>query len=101
MKSRPCGSTFGSVRPSFRPGVWSRVNRFFSGTLPSAMALNWLADLLLGLYATTIEAPAYWMYQFGTFGSRRGGLSLPTLWKTFGWISPAAMSDSRVPEALA
>jgi hypothetical protein len=26
-------------------------------------------------------------------------LSPPTLWKTFGWISPAAMSLSRSPEA--
>ena len=65
------------------------------------MALNWLAYLLLGLYATTIEVPAYWMYQFVNLGWSGVMLSLPTLWKTFGWISPAAMSASRVPEALA
>src|SRR5271166_5801628 len=101
MKDRPCGSMLGSVRPSLKPGCSIRVNRFFSGSLPLAIALNWLAYLLLGLYATTIEVPAYWMYQFVNLGSSGVMLSLPTLWKTFGWISPAAMSADRVPEALA
>src|SRR5579863_5042770 len=98
MKSRPCGSEFGSVRPSLRPGVCSKVNRLDSGLLPSAMALNWLAYLLFGLYATTIEVPAYWMYHLVNFGSSGVMLSPPTLSETFGWISPEAMSVSRSPE---
>src|SRR5579871_6622182 len=147
MKSRPCGSVAGSVRPSFRPGVCSRVNRSDVGLLPSAMALNWPAYLLAGLYATTIEVPAYWMYHFVNFGISRVNrsdvgllpsamalnwpayllaglyattievpaywmyhfvnfgisgvmLSPPTLSKTFGLISPAAISASSAPEVL-
>src|SRR5579863_2407180 len=98
MKSRPCGSVLGSVRPSFRPDVCSRVNSDDSGMLPSAMALNWLAYLLLGLYANTIEVPAYWIYQLVYLGSSGVTLSPPTLSKTFGLISPEAMSDSRAPD---
>ena len=50
---------FGSVRPSLRPLVCSRVlNSPLSGFEPSAYALNWLAYLLFGLYATTIWVPA-------------------------------------------
>src|SRR5579862_948493 len=99
MKSRPCGSTFGSVRPSLRPGVCSKVNSDDNGLLPSAMALNWLAYLLFGLYASTIEVPAYWTYQLVNLGSSGVMLSPPTLSKTFGVISPEAMSASRSPEA--
>ena len=49
MKSRPCGSMLGSVRPSLKPGVSISVNRLLSGFVPSAKALNWLAYLLFGL----------------------------------------------------
>src|ERR1700729_2933206 len=100
MKSRPCGSVLGSVRPSLRPGVCSRVNSDDNGMVPSAMALNLLAYLLLGLYATTIEVPAYWIYQLVNLGSSGVMLSPPTDSNTFGVISPAAISDSRVPEEL-
>src|ERR1700728_2954640 len=48
----------------------------------------------------TIEVPAYGMYQLVNFGSSGVMLSLPTDSKTFGLISPDAMSDSSVPEAL-
>src|SRR6202042_3869410 len=100
MKSRPCGAMFGSVRPSLRPGVSSSVNRPLSGLLPSAYALNWLAYLLFGLYAITIDVPAYWMYHLVNLGNSGVMLSPPTLSNTFGLISPDAMSDSRSPEAL-
>src|ERR1700691_1183838 len=100
MKSRPCGSMLGSVRPSLRPGVSSSVNRPLSGFDPSAKALNWLAYLLLGLYATTIDVSAYWAYHLVHFGSSGVMLSPPTLSKTFGVISPEAISDSKSPEAL-
>ena len=49
MKARPCGSVLGSVLPSLKPGFSRMENRFFTGSLPLAMALNWLAYLLLGL----------------------------------------------------
>src|SRR5580700_6729348 len=98
MKSRPCGSVLGSVRPSLRPGVCRRVNSDDNGLLPSAMALNWLAYLLLGLYASTIDVPAYWMYQLVNLGSSGVTLSPPTLSKTFGVISPEAISASRAPD---
>jgi hypothetical protein len=62
--------------------------------------LNSLAYLDFGLYAMTIEVPAYGMYQLVNFGSSGVMLSLPTDSKTFGLISPDAMSDSSVPEAL-
>src|ERR1700722_16919463 len=101
MKSRPCGSVFGSVRPSLSPGVCRSVeNRVPSGLGPSAEALNFLADLGFGLYAITIEVPAYGMYHLVNFGSSGVMLSPPTDSKTFGLISPAAMSDESVPEAL-
>src|ERR1700727_3499528 len=100
MKARPCGSTFGSVRPSFRPGVCSvLLNRLHSGLEPSAMALKSLAYLLFGLYATTIDVPAYCTYHLVYLGSSGVMLSPPTLSKTFGLISPPAMSASRSPEA--
>src|SRR5271166_997551 len=99
MNDRPCGSMLGSVRPSLKPGCSIRVNRFFSGSLPLAMALNWLAYLLLGLYATTIEVPAYCTYHVVNFGSSGVMLSPPTLSKTLSWISPAAKADSSSPEA--
>src|ERR1700727_1348577 len=100
MKARPCGSTFGSVRPSFRPGVCSvLLNRLHSGLEPSAMALKPLAYLLLGLYATTIDVPAYCTYHLVYFGWSGVMLSPPTLSKTFGLSSPPAMSVSRSPDA--
>jgi hypothetical protein len=50
MKSRPCGSMLGSVRPSLKPGdCIVPLNRLHTGLEPSAMALNWLAYLLFGL----------------------------------------------------
>src|ERR1700722_7094222 len=48
----------------------------------------------------TIEVPAYGMYQLVNFGSSGVMLSPPTDSKTFGLISPDAMSDSGVPEAV-
>src|ERR1700684_331296 len=100
MKERPCGSMFGSVRPSLKPLVSIRVNRSFSGSLPLTMALNWLAYLLSELYATTIWVPAYWTYHLVNLGSSGAMLSPPTLSKTFGLISLAAMSDDKAPEEL-
>src|ERR1700742_657942 len=101
MKSRPCGSMLGSVRPSLRPGVCSSVNRSWIGLLPSAMALNWLAYLPLGLYATTMAVPAYWTYHLVNLGISGVMLSPPTDSKTSGLISPEAMSASRSPEEAA
>jgi hypothetical protein len=49
----------------------------------------------------TIEVPAYGMYQLVYLGSSGVMLSPPTLSKTFGLISPEAMSVSRSPEAPA
>src|ERR1700751_3421573 len=100
MKSRPCGSVLGSVRPSLNPGVSISVNRPLSGLEPSAKALNSLAYLLFGLDATTIDVPAYGTYQLVYLGNNGVMLSPPTLSKTFGLISPEAMSDSRAPDAL-
>src|SRR5215469_6334948 len=99
MKLRPCGSLAGSVRPSLRPGVSSRVNKPASGWLPSANALNWLAYWLFGLYANTICVPANWAYQLVNVGMSGVMLSPPTDSKTSGWIVPAAISDDRVPDA--
>src|SRR5580704_14803511 len=98
MKSRPCGSMLGSVLPSLRAGVCSSVNRPDSGFEPSAKALNWLAYLLLGLLARTIEVPAYWTYHLVNLGCSGVMLSPPTASKTFGVSSPEAMSDSSSPD---
>ena len=62
--------------------------------------MNSLAYLDFGLYAITIEVPAYGMYHLVNFGWSGVMLSPPTDSKTFGLISPAAMSDESVPEAL-
>src|ERR1700729_71881 len=48
-----------------------------------------------------MEVPAYWTYQLVNFGCSGVMLSPPTLSKTFGWISPEAMSVSRSPEDAA
>jgi len=63
--------------------------------------LKSLAYLLLGLYATTIWVDAYWTYHLVYLGISGVMLSPPTLSKTFGLISPAAMFDSSSPEAPA
>src|SRR5262249_3579893 len=88
----------GSVLPSLKPGCSMSVNRSFSGLLPDLIALNSDAYLLFGLYATTIDVPAYWVYHLVNLGNSGVTLSPPTLSKTFGWISPLAISDSRVPD---
>src|ERR1022692_630026 len=93
MNARPCGSVFGSVRPSWKPFCCMIVNKSEIGFLPAAIASNWLAYLLAGLYASTIEVAAYWTYHFVNLGSRPGSmLSPPTLMKTFGLIDLAAIS---------
>src|SRR5215469_118962 len=98
MKSRPCGSMFGSVLPSLKPLVSRRVNRSFSGFEPLAIALNSGAYLLFGLYARTIDVPAYWTYHLVNLGSSGVMLSPPTASNTFGVISPDAIFDSSSPD---
>jgi hypothetical protein len=49
--------------------------------------------------ATTIDLPAYWTYHLVNLGISGAMLSPPTLSKTFGVISPEAISASRSPEA--
>ena len=71
------------------------------GSLPLAKAWNWLAYLLFGLYASTIWVDAYWTYHLVNFGSSGVMLSPPTLSKTFGLISPEAMSEDSAPDAPA
>ncbi len=91
----------GSVRPSLNPGVSISLNSFASGSLPLAMALNAGAYLLFGLYATTIDVAAYCTNHVVNFGSSGTMLSFPTLSKTFGVITFAAISDESSPEAPA
>src|SRR5215472_6417361 len=92
MKARPCGSVFGSVRPSWKPGFSISVNRSDSGFLPLAIALNCGAYLLLGLYATTIEVVAYATYHFVKAGCSASIDLPPTEMKTLGKIVLAAIS---------
>src|SRR5262245_29114906 len=95
MKARPCGSVFGSVRPSWKPGCCISVNRSDIGFLPLAMASNCGAYLLLGLYATTIEVVAYWTYHFVNFGPSDSIDLPPTVMNTLGKIVLAAISADR------
>src|SRR5262245_41297295 len=92
MNARPCGSVFGSVRPSWNPGCSISLYSSEIGFLPLAMALNCGAYLLFGLYATTIDVDAYCTYHFVNVDpSSLIGLP-PTLMKTFGKIVLAAIS---------
>src|SRR6266567_13948 len=95
MKARPCGSVFGSVRPSWNPGFSISVNRSENGFLPLAIAWNWLAYLLAGLYASTIDVDAYWTYHLVNLAPRSAIDLPPTVTKTFGKIVLAAISADR------
>src|SRR5215813_156887 len=92
MNARPCGSVFGSVRPSWNPGCSISLNRSDTGFLPLAMASNWDAYLLFGLYATTIDVDAYWTYHLVNFGPSDSIDLPPTVMKTLGKIVLAAIS---------
>ena len=92
MNARPCGSVFGSVRPSWKPGCSISLNRSDIGFLPLAMASNCGAYLLFGLYATTIDVLAYWMNHFVNFGPSDSIDLPPTVMNTFGKIVLAAIS---------
>src|SRR5579859_1408234 len=92
---------FGSVRPSLKPGCSISLNRSESGFLPAAMALNCGANLLFGLYATTICVEAYWTYHLVNFAPRSVIGVPPTLMNTFGKIVLAAISADNPSEGPA
>src|SRR5258708_22849103 len=92
MSVRPCGSVFGSVRPSWKPGCPISVNRSDSGFLPLAIALSCGPYLLAGLYATTIDVAAYCTYHLLNFDPSAAIGLPPTLMKTLGKIVLAAIS---------